>query len=74
MTSKRLVHLWVRYMRKKGLTIPEFLEIFPKQSPPAVYLAFTKLDESKEIVSNGLRSGNTVWAAAKDGKKINYDN
>lgn len=66
----------VMWTKEKGLTVPEFLGIFPDLLPQTVYPCFTQLCKSKKILASGSRRKSSsnrrsiVWVDAKYGGSV----
>lgn len=75
-TTKQKVYMQVIWTKEKGLTVPDFLEIYSELLPQTVYPCFTQLCKAKKILANGTRRKLTskrraiVWVDAKYGGTV----
>ncbi|KKN80437.1 hypothetical protein LCGC14_0330300 [marine sediment metagenome] len=76
MTTKEIIYNLIGDSGKHGITVPEFLDLFPNRLPQTVYPCFTQLCKAKKILDSRERrkSKNNrrsiVWVDAKYGGTI----
>lgn len=76
MTVKEKVYQAIWAEKEKGITVPEFLVIYPDLKPQTVYPCFTQLYKAKKILDSKQRRKlknnrrSIVWVEAKYGGTI----